>query len=133
MKRLILILLIFFPITINAQISKGTWYWKSKDRNNNLELTITSRDNQSLKGNYCSVFDQGNKIDCSSELEDQTNFILKQISDNIFQGTFTSNYSFKKGILKIIFNPLNNNIKLEIIEVPKGEFYLPKNAVLSQL
>ena len=132
MKRFVILFLVLLPNIIGAQISKGTWFWNSDNENESLELNVERVDNRTIKGNYCSVFHNGGKIDCSSELENVTNFILSEISKNTYQGTFTSNFSSTNGILKIIFNPLNNKILLEIVEAPKGEYYLPKIAVLSQ-
>lgn len=132
MKRLLLLFLILFPNVISAQIPKGPWFWNSGKGNNSLEFNIISYDNQTLNGSYCSVFDNGNKVDCSSDLDKKSNFSLRKISKNTYQGTFTSNFSFTKGIMKIIFDPLNKKIILEIVEEPEGEYHLPRNAVLSQ-
>ena len=132
MKKFVILFLILLPNMIIVQINKGSWYWNSDKGNDNLEFYIENTDDQTIKGNYCSVFSEGDKIDCSSDLENETNFILKKTSINTYQGIFKSNFSSTEGVLKIVFNTRNDKIKLEIIEAPKGEYYLPKSAVLSQ-
>ena len=132
MKRILFLAIILLSNFLNAQISKGTWNWKSENGNNNLEFTISSVENNKIQGNYCSVYFKGKKIDCDSGMENEPDFILDEIGENIYLGKFTSNYSSTKGILKISFFQSTNNIKLELVEPPKGEFYLPKSALLSQ-
>ncbi|MCP9201598.1 hypothetical protein MKO06_16935 [Gramella sp. GC03-9] len=132
MKRTILLLLFLLPSITISQISKGVWFWNSENGRNSLELRILKVDDKSVEGNYCSVFNNGEKIDCNSELENEVNFLLNKTSENTYQGTFTSHYSSANGLLKIIHIPLNKKMIFEIIEAPKGEYYLPEKAVLSQ-
>ena len=132
MKKFLIIILIFISNEIIAQNPEGTWYWKSENGNHEVELFIKIFNNEEIKGSYCSVFYQGDKIDCNNDIESDFNFQLNCISRNTYQGTFTSNFSFTSGIVKLVYDPLNQKMSLTIINKPEGEYYLPTDAVFSK-
>ncbi|WP_274475045.1 hypothetical protein [Mangrovimonas aestuarii] len=107
---------------------EGTWQWENQKGEHTSVLSIKAIDGNSYQGRYCSVFFEGEKIDCNKRMDD-FNVEIKMISPNRFEGTFKSNYSQKKGTLELTHYPKKGQLKLEIIDQPKGEYYLPDDAV----
>lgn len=114
----------------HAQDYSGTWIW-IHDGKHQSELSLEQVSSDEIHGSYCSVFFEGNKIDCPSSSEEQ-NISLQKISRNLYKGTIKSNYSGSDGIIKIRFRK-RNRLKMTILEPPKAEYYLPLKAVFIRL
>lgn len=114
----------------HAQDYSGTWIWNS-DQKHQSELSLQYVSPDQIRGTYCSVFFDGDKIDCASSSKEQ-NITLEKISRNVYMGTIKSSYSGSDGIIKIRFKK-RNRIKMMILEPPKGEYYLPKKGVFTRV
>lgn len=130
MKKIAIVFIFLLSIKVEAQKPLGSWRWQSEKGNNQVELSIKIFNKKHLEGTYCSIFYNGNKIDCDPDIKN--NFNLNRISENRYQGIFISNFSQTKGILKLTYKPSDHQILLEVVKMPKGEFYLPEKAILKQ-
>ena len=129
-------LLKFLPLLLvciqlgHAQDYSGTWIWNHNGKHQS-ELRLEQVSPEEIRGSYCSVFFEGNKIDCPSSSEER-NIRLKKISKNRYQGSIKSNFSGSTGIIMIRFRK-RNSIKLIILDAPKAEYYLPLKAVFTKV
>jgi hypothetical protein len=99
MKSLIkIIFCLFFYSSLLAQDISGDWNWSFEDKHSS-EITLQQINSNEYKGNYCSSYFEGMKIDCNENRTDYCLFLTKTAS-NIFTGTFESNFS--KSIKKFI-------------------------------
>ena len=117
------------PLKTDEKLSiAGTWQWENEKGEHTSVLSIKDIDSGSYQGRYCSVFFEGEKIDCNKTMDD-FNVEITMVGPNKFEGVFKSNYSHKEGTLELTHYPIKGQLKLEIINQPKGEYYLPDNAV----
>lgn len=103
----------------------GVWNWRSDDKSQEFTIKIKKIDKDSVFGQYCAVYNNGNKIDCDV---DDINNIKGLITKNKIQLKFNSFFGAKDGKAEIeIFE---NHIEWKIIKSPKGEYYSPESATL---
>ena len=120
----------FFNICFSQGV-QGSWNWKDSNGKHASEIIFVNVDTNNLQGNYCSIFYNGEKVDCNNSQEEF--FIqISNVTTNIYQGTFRSNFSGLTGKLKIIYNPKGDTFLLEILEEPDGEYYLPDGYVFKR-
>ncbi|MDO9260890.1 MAG: hypothetical protein Q7U08_02995 [Flavobacteriaceae bacterium] len=134
MKKIIIIIVFLICIKPYGQNITGSWLWKSSNGKDTFELNLTpiSRTSTSIEGSHCSVFQQGLKIDCVENLE-EISINLTMVSTNIYQGTIKSNYCYKNGTIKLIYDSNTDVIQMELIDKPNGEFYIPNTAVFVRI
>jgi hypothetical protein len=107
----------------------GTWYWKSDNGKNNIELYLI-QNGTLVTGKHCGSFYEGSKIDCISE-DDENSITLTQISSNVFEGNLISGYSDITIQIRITLNPSNETIFFQQLSQPTGEYYLPNNVMMT--
>ncbi|GAA4280284.1 hypothetical protein [Gaetbulibacter aestuarii] len=125
-------LLCFFLTSslVSGQNISGSWNWTYKAKH---QSTITLKETRpnNYKGNYCSVFFNGMKIDCGID-QGSNGIFLTKTNENIFTGTFECSFSNTYGTLKLEYLPDSKRIKIEVLKKPKGEFYLPSDVVFKK-
>lgn len=114
---------LFCISNIYGQDISGTWNWEYKNKHSSA-ISLKKINSDSYKGRYCSVYYNGNRIDCSVDDNDH-GIYLNKVSNNVFEGSFKSFYSGTTGKMRLEYLPVTNKIKITILEKPKGEYYLP--------
>lgn len=105
----------------------GTWNWRSDDKSQEFTIRIKRIEKDSVFGQYCAIYNNGNKIDC--DFDDINNLKGLITNDNI-KLSFSSFFGAKNGKAEIkIFD---NHIEWKIVKEPKGEYYSPQIATLSR-
>lgn len=123
---------LFFSMGICAQQSQdleGTWRWTSPNGEDNFELTLEYIDSSKIRGKHCSVFHNGEKMDCQRRDSDYSINLIK-IARNIYDGTIESRYSSTSGRIRVQYDPNDVSISFTLKAYPPGEFYLPDRAIL---
>ena len=92
-----------------------------------MDFTLKA-EGEELVGHHCSVFEDGDRIDCLEE-DDAVSIRVKRTFQNVYQGTIKSGYSLTTGKLKLTFDVENKALLFEILERPEGVFYLPTKAL----
>lgn len=130
-KRLLsvysMILLSVIPAT--AQDISGSWSWNSKEGSNMFTIDLIQATNNDFRGNHCSVFLDGERIDCN-DIKDEFTVILIKKAENIFQGSIRSGYSYAVGNVQLQYLPEENTMLFTLKTAPKGEYYMPMEARL---
>ncbi len=104
----------------------GVWNWRSDDKSQAFTIKIKKIDKDSVFGQYCAVYNNGNKIDCDV---DDINNIKGLIIKNKIQLNFNSFFGAKDGLAEITIID-NSELKWKITKDPKGEFYAPSECIL---
>ena len=114
-------------LTINIS---GEWHWQTKGSDFTLYL---NQKLDSLKGSYCAIAYNGNRIDCDNETPPTSCLIKGRIQGDSAIILFNSAWSkeFEKDTAKIKFNEKNNTLtwtssKRNIIS------YVPMKAILKK-
>lgn len=107
----------------------GKWHYEFTSEtdellNRTFDLTITDNKGK-IKGNYCAVARNGNKIDCSN-VNNISGMILNDTLNVSFSGIFDKK---AKGRAEIYF--LNDSLVWSIIQ-SEGEIYAPKKCTLTK-
>ena len=124
-----IIFIFFFYSSTSGQDISGNWNWNYEEKHSSeITLIKTKINSNDYKGNYCSSYFEGKKIDCNENNTDYCLFLTK-VDDNIFTGTFQSNFSKSIGEIKLEYLPTLNKFKIMILKEPDGEYYLPNNGV----
>jgi hypothetical protein len=113
---------------VNKNIQKnliGVWNWRSNDKTQEFTIKIKKIDKDSVFGQYCAVYNNGNKLDC--DLDDINNIKGLIIKDKI-QLDCSSFFGAKNGKAEIKF--YEDHIEWKITKSPKGEYYSPELATL---
>jgi hypothetical protein len=126
MKKILLLnIIVFMSGILFSQDISGTWNWQFQNGKHISEIVLISNGPDSYHGYYCSTFYEGRKVDCSnSELE--ICITVDKTQENTFVGTFESPSFNGNGNIKLVYYPLDNKLKIELIN-PEGEYYLPNN------
>ena len=124
-KNIIIIFVLLFTNKTFSQDLSGTWNWSYSDKHKS-EITLIKTSSNNYKGYYCSSYYKGEKLDCYFD-ENEYSIYISKTNDNIFEGTFKSNFSNKSGTIKIEYFPTSEKIKVTILTKPDGEYYLPNN------
>lgn len=133
MKKVIITIIVFiFSTVVYSQDISGNWRWNSDNGKNLTEITLVKVDDNNFKGNYCSSYYDGKKMDCKEENNTDFCIFIHKVSLNIFEGTFESSFSNTMGNIRVTFIPSSNKIKLEILSEPTGEFYFPTDVLLKK-
>ena len=131
MKFLLFVLLFLLPLCGNAQDISGSWFWKSDNDKAQMEFTLTA-EGSGYTGNHCSVFQNGDRIDCVGE-DEPASIRIQRTAENEFEGVIRSGYSASEGKIKLHFNPETKTLFLVIFEAPGSIFYLPKKAFFKKI
>ncbi|MCM4160585.1 hypothetical protein FHG64_10280 [Antarcticibacterium flavum] len=125
-KKLQLAFLLFFFITLSSsgQDIEGSWSWNSQDGSNMFSIDLMRISENNYRGNHCSVYLGGDRIDCRENGEDFT-IVLVRKSENIFQGSIRSGLSNSIGNVQLQYLPNEDNIIFSLKTNPKGEYYMP--------
>jgi len=104
----------------------GSWRWEKNDERHDFLLEISIKDSL-IFGRHCYILDSGNKMDCSMESTDASFKTQISVADSMTV-IIRSYYSNQKGLVKLELK--NKKLYWTLIKAPKGEYYLPKNAIL---
>lgn len=104
---------------------EGEWEWEKNDLNQAFSITIIKQ-RDSLYVSYCSIAQQGNKIDCP--MENEYSFKVPKSVGNSFESEFKTYFSSSLG--KVRLTLLNNKLEWKIIKEAEGEFYCPLKALM---
>jgi hypothetical protein len=115
-------------VSEQLKIFSGSWTYSDKSSQFNLSL---NQKGKAVIGSHCSIMRNGNRIDCSEESTDSITVRGILVNPNTATVEFKSTYADKIG--KANITRLNRTkIKWEIIKEPDGEYYIPKNIILSK-
>ena len=108
----------------------GRWHWESKS--STFELDIIQNDD-SLKGSYCAVASNGNRVDCNDDDSDGYCLISGVIENNKAKIIFNSAFSDPelKDTAEIIYDG-NNKTLLWTWTQKNIVAYVPNKAVLKK-
>ncbi len=123
----ILLLLSILPAA--AQDISGSWSWNSVEGNNMFTIDLIQATENDVRGNHCSVFLGGERIDCN-DTKDKFTVVLVKKAENIYQGSIRSGYSYAVGNVQLQYIPEENAMLFTLKTAPKGEYYLPVEARL---
>lgn len=112
-------------IQLDSKNAIGTWKWRSDDKSQEFTIKIKKVEKDSVFGQYCAVYNNGNKLDC--DFNDKNNLQGLLIKDKI-QLNFYSFFGAKNGKAEIKI--LKNHIEWKVIKSPEGEYYSPESATL---
>lgn len=134
MKKTFLISILILLLTgfhASAQDISGSWSWRSVDGGDMfvLELIRVSKDN--FRGSHCSVYLQGDRVDCY-DVQDDFTVVLIRKAENIFEGSIRSGYSYSTGNVQLQYLQEEDRILFTLINPPEGEFYIPFEAELQR-
>ncbi|HSP40439.1 MAG TPA: hypothetical protein VLN46_03325 [Gillisia sp.] len=130
-KKLLAVYSIFLlsVIPAAAQDISGSWSWNSKEGSNMFTIDLIQANENDFRGNHCSVFLSGDRIDCN-DTKDEFTVVLVKKAENIFQGSIRSGYSYATGNVHLQFLPEENTMLFTLKTAPKGEYYMPIEARL---
>ena len=130
-KKLHLITLLFFSLILSSQAQdiSGSWSWNSPDGGNMFTIDLMEISENNYRGNHCSVYLRGDKIDCNDN-KDEFSIVLIRKAENIFQGSIRSGFSYAVGNVQLQYLPADNTILFSLKTHPKGEYYIPLEGVL---
>ncbi|WP_298319557.1 hypothetical protein [uncultured Aquimarina sp.] len=94
--------------------------WENIDQTSRIFTINLFKKDSKIVGNYCSITNNGNKIDCSVDDEQNLKAI---IVDSILKVEFYSFFGGTNGVSEIELE--NENIIWTIVKSPVGEFHCP--------
>lgn len=111
---------------------QGSWWFENKD--STFELKLKQQGNK-IFGRYCAIAQNGNKIDCDPQNEEEDN-IVGTIKDNVAVVMFKSYYGegmskvgMNVGKARIIYK--GDSLEWIVMQAPKNDyFYCPDKATL---
>ena len=125
--KLFVILLFLFNFNYSYALPKeGSWTDEMYTDNNEIPYSIFSiklkvEDNNKINGELCSIIQYGNKIDCPI-------LFSSRLIDNKIKVHFDSNFGGINGFAIITIQ--GNNLSWDLINVPEGEYYVVRKALL---
>ena len=131
MKQFTFLLFISFLITSCDSFGQveclicGEWKWEKNDEKHDFTLQILQHDSI-IEGKHCYVLDAGNKMDCSTAIDDFS-FKFEIPRNDSLTFKIRSYYSNEFGTASIKY--LDGKIYWRLLQLPKGEYYLPREAV----
>lgn len=131
MKKFILLLLFLMPFYGSSQDISGSWSWQTENGEAQMEI-ILKAEGSDYTGHHCSVFQNGNRIDCVID-DNPASINVRRTAENTFEGSIKSGYSLRKGKIRFLFNPEAKTLIFNILEAPEGMYYLPKRAVFEEI
>jgi hypothetical protein len=105
----------------------GTWTWYSEDGKHMVELVLKIKDQLTYSGFYCSVYNDGKKVDCPND-EAKSYMTLRKVNETTFSGSFSSSAFGGKGDITLTYLANKNLLQISISE-GTGEYYLPNNVL----
>ncbi len=126
MKK-VLLLLFLIPFCGGGQEISGSWFWQAENGEAQMEITL-SIEGSKYTGHHCSVFQNGDRIDCVDE-DDPVSIRIQRTAENEFEGIIRSGYSTSEGKINLHFDPENETLLFELSEAPDGTYYLPKKGI----
>lgn len=99
----------------------GIWVYESDDGAISFNLSLRKKTDTTVVGQYCSIMENGNRIDCSDKDEDNVNGVLK--GDTLFLNFYGYYGVGSKGSAKM-FMVQNKSITWELGNC-EGTFFLP--------
>ncbi|WP_081210330.1 hypothetical protein [Salegentibacter sediminis] len=132
MKLPLSLCFLFFSLGLCAQQTQdleGTWRWTSPNGEDNFELSLEYIDGSKIRGKHCSVYHNGEKMDCQNNENDYSISLIK-IAKNIYDGTIESRYSATAGRIRVQYHPTDVSLSFVLKAYPPGEFYLPDRALM---
>ena len=116
------ILFLILTNTVNADFA-GKWCW-DEDSNISAFSIVINKIADKYQGGYYAVAQSGNKID-----DNNLAFSFIAIQKNIIKTKFKAGISGSIGLIQL---KLINDKKIDwlVLQVPKGEIYVPKKAIL---
>lgn len=102
----------------------GIWGYESNEKDNDaiiFNLSLRKKTDTTVIGHYCSIMENGNRIDCSDKDEDNINGVLK--GDTLFLNFYGFYGKNSKGSAKM-FRGQDKSITWELGNC-KGVFFLP--------
>lgn len=105
----------------------GTWEIKTKNPDIDLFKLVFVESKDSIHCLYSSIMYNGDRLDLPYEADYYSFSFSKYISDSI-KVKYFDYYTGDYGKVKLVFG--QNSIKWEIIEPPKGPYFVPDSAVL---
>ncbi|HSI70904.1 MAG TPA: hypothetical protein VK941_11765 [Gillisia sp.] len=125
-KKLLFTLLIGFFISVSTQAQdiEGSWSWNSQDGVNMFTIDLIRTSENNYRGNHCSVYLNGDRLDCRENEQDSTIVLIRK-SENIFQGSIRSGLSNSIGNVQLQYLPNEDSILFSLKSNPKGEYYMP--------
>ena len=132
MKLHLSLCFLFFSLGLCAQQTQdleGTWRWTSPNGEDNFELSLEYIDGSKIRGKHCSVYHNGEKMDCQNNENDYSISLIK-IAKNIYDGTIESRYSATAGRIRVQYHPTDVSLSFVLKAYPPGEFYLPDRALM---
>lgn len=128
-KLLFLFIGILLYIPSQAQDISGSWSWNSRESGDMFTIDLIKASENNFRGNHCSVFLDGNRIDCN-DTKDDFSIVLVRKAENIFQGSIRSGYSMAVGNVQLQYLPEENTMLFSLKTAPKGIYYMPVEARL---
>ena len=117
-----------------SETFEGNWFWEGKNGNFSLEL---HQHGKKLTGVYCSIGDNGNRIDCSENPADRN--IKGEVHGNKAELIFSTFYGAGMGNTPednlgkaCIWFDRNGVLQWKVTQIPAhGLFWCPHRAVLT--
>lgn len=127
-KLLFIPVLVFLFLTpTQAQDISGSWSWNSTEGNNMFTVELIQASENNYRGNHCSVYLHGERIDCNDTKDDFTIILIRK-AENVFQGSIRSGYSYAVGNVQLQYLPNEDTMLFSLKSAPKGEYYMPLEA-----
>lgn len=124
------LLLLFITTASPAQEIDGSWSWSSED-GDMFTLDLREITDNSYRGNHCSVYLQGDRLDCYDAADEFTVVLIRK-AENIFEGSIRSTYSLTTGNFQLQYLPLDDILLFTLTAPPEGEYYIPLEAELQR-
>ena len=105
----------------------GKWSWEGATSSFYLELRQAG---DSIKGHYCAIGQNGNRIDCSVDETDSCE-LIGRFSKTTAQIQFKSCYVGDSGKATITYDPKHDKLSW-VLSPSDGDFYAPDSVVLSR-
>jgi hypothetical protein len=119
----------FYSVNAFADSFSGAWDWNVAPSTSTFSIKLKQQGG-GLRGQYCAVAQNGNKIDC----DDEENPNIEGNVDATGQSAtvrFSSFFGAKSGKAQVTMR--DGHLVWHVIRKPiGGEFYAPKNAVLDR-
>lgn len=128
-KLLIFFIGFLFFIPSQAQDISGSWSWSSKESGDMFTIDLIKASENNFRGNHCSVYLSGNRIDCI-DTKDDFSIVLIRKAENIYQGSIRSGHSMAVGNVQLQYLPEENTMLFSLKTAPKGVYYMPVEARL---
>lgn len=104
----------------------GDWVWEKNDDRREFSIEIYKNDTL-LYGKHCYILNSGDKMDCSVTDED-ISFRTEYTNTSTIIVEINSFYLGEKGRAEIKL--IGENLYWKLLKEPKGEYYLPMEAIL---